>query len=94
MIVAGIAFAIIFINYLERIFSFLILIRVLLSWLPRTRPNFFTQIVFDTTQPLLNAVYWVFPALRKSTIDLSPIIVFFALGLLRDLIVSGLYRLL
>ena len=91
---AGIAFAIIFVSYLEKILSFLIIIRVLLSWVPQMRPNFFTRIVFETTQPLLNAVYVVFPGLRRSMNDLSPIIVFLVISLVRDLIVAGLYRLI
>ncbi len=94
MISAGIAFAIIFVNYLEKIVSFLILIRVLLSWIPNLRPNFFTRIVLETTQPLINIVYMVFPSMRRSFIDLSPIIVFLVIGLLRDLIIAGLSRLL
>lgn len=88
-----IAFLILFVTYLERIVSFLVLVRVILTWFPRMHANFFTRFVVDTTQPLFQLVYRFIPSLRTMAIDFSPIIVFLGVQLLRDLVVSVLLRL-
>lgn len=85
-----IVFLQVFVHYLERILSFLILIRVLLSWFPTARSNFFVRFVIDTTQPLFNLVYRFLPQMRMGMMDLSPIILFLAIGWIAELIIAGL----
>ncbi|MBI4836512.1 MAG: YggT family protein [Candidatus Abawacabacteria bacterium] len=89
-----IAFLIIFVSRLEAIISFLVLLRILLSWFPNIRANFLVKIVVDVTQPLFALVYRFFPSLRRNTIDFSPIIVFLGIQIIRDIIVYLLSQLL
>lgn len=82
-----------FVDYLEKILSFCVLIRVILSWFPNARANFFTRTIVDVTQPLFALVYRVFPSMRHGALDFSPIIVFVMLQIVRDLLVHFLISL-
>lgn len=84
------ALIIAFVDYFEKILSLLILIRVVLSWFPLLRPNFLIRLVVDVTQPLFNLVNRLIPSLRKSVVDFSPIIVYFSIQILRDIIIRTL----
>lgn len=84
------ALIIAFVDYFEKILSLLILIRVVLSWFPLLRPNFLIRLVVDVTQPLFNLVNHLIPSLRKSVVDFSPIIVYFSIQILRDIIIRTL----
>lgn len=89
-----IAVLISFVHYLEKILSFCVLVRVILSWFPLLRTNFLTRFVVDVTQPLFLLVYKIFPSMRQGGIDLSPIIVFIGIQLVRDLLIYSLASLL
>lgn len=84
----------IFVHYLERILSLLILARVLMSWFPAAKNNFLGRLVIDVTQPLFNAVYRIFPQMRLGMMDFSPIIIFLAIGWIAEFLIFILGKML
>ncbi len=70
------------INYLFRIYSYLILARIFLSWIPVDYSNPIVRLIYKVTEPIL-APFRIIISLGGMGIDLSPIIVFFLLNLLR-----------
>lgn len=70
------------INIVFRIYSYIILARILLSWLPVDRSNPIIKLIYQVTEPIL-APFRVIIPLGGMGIDLSPIIVYFLLNLLR-----------
>ncbi len=90
MMVTVITFLQVFVHYFERILSLMVLVRVILSWFPTAKGNFFGRLVMDATQPLFNVVYRFFPQMKMGMMDFSPIIVFLAIGWIAELIIIGL----
>lgn len=90
MMVTIVTFLQVFVHYFERILSLMVLIRVILSWFPAAKGNFFGRLVMDATQPLFNVVYRFFPQMKMGMMDFSPIIVFLAIGWIAELIIVGL----
>jgi len=78
-----------FINNVFRIYSYVILARIFLSWFPVDRSNPIVRFIYQITEPIL-APFRVILPLGGMGIDLSPIIVYFLLNLLR----TGLIRLI
>jgi len=74
-----------------RLYSYLILARVLLSWLSVDYHNPIVQFIYKVTEPVL-APFRVMLPLGGMGLDLSPIIVFFLLNLLQRSIVNILVR--
>lgn len=74
------------INHLFRIYSYIILARIFLSWLPVDRSNPIVRLIYQITEPVL-APFRVILPLGGMGIDLSPIIVFFLLNLLRTFLI-------
>jgi YggT family protein len=74
------------INIVFRIYSYLILARIFLSWLPVDRTNPIVKFIYQVTEPILAPFRIILP-LGGMGIDLSPIIVFFLLNLLRTSLV-------
>jgi YggT family protein len=74
------------INIVFRIYSYLILARIFLSWLPVDRSNPIIRLIYQVTEPIL-APFRVIIPLGGMGIDLSPIIVFFLLNLLRSALI-------
>jgi len=70
------------INILFRIYSYVILARIFISWLPIDRTNPIIRLIYQITEPVLAPFRIILP-LGGMGIDLSPIIVFFLLNLLR-----------
>ncbi|MDD2352488.1 MAG: YggT family protein [Candidatus Caldatribacteriota bacterium] len=70
------------INIVFRIYSYIILARIFLSWLPVDRSNPIIKLIYQATEPIL-APFRVIIPLGGMGIDLSPIIVYFLLNLLR-----------
>lgn len=73
------------------VYWLILIVRVLASWFPvpssgplRTLLN----LVYDLTEPLLRAVRGIIPPMRMGAmgLDLSPIIIFIVLGILRTYI--------
>lgn len=70
------------INFVFRIYSYVILARIFLSWLPVDRSSPVVRFIYQITEPVL-APFRVILPLGGMGIDLAPIIVFFLLSLLR-----------
>ncbi|MDD2714878.1 MAG: YggT family protein [Candidatus Wallbacteria bacterium] len=68
-------------------FQVLIGIRVVLSWLGQERGNSFSDFVHDFTEPLLSRLRIVLP-MNGMGIDLSPVIAFFLLNLLMEVVIN------
>lgn len=73
------------INLAFEIINILIMIRIILSWLAPNSRNEFVSIVYLVTEPILKPFRILIP-MGYSRIDLSPILAYFALKLLRNLV--------
>jgi len=74
------------INIVFRIYSYVILARIFLSWLPVDRSSPVVRFIYQITEPVL-APFRVILPLGGMGIDLAPIIVFFLLSLLRTSVI-------
>lgn len=70
------------IDYLFRIYGYIILARIFLSWFQVDRTNPIIRFIYKVTEPILAPFRIILP-LGGVGIDLSPVIVFFLLNLLR-----------
>ena len=73
------------INYTVQILNIIIVIRVLLSWLAPYTHNDFTDVVYAVSEPILRPFRMIFP-MGYSRIDISPILAYMALDLIRRLL--------
>ncbi|MEP7290153.1 MAG: YggT family protein [Chloroflexota bacterium] len=72
------------IDLLLNIFQLILLARVLLSWFPNfDRSNPIVRLLYDITEPILAPIRNLLP--RNLGFDLSPLIVFLIIALLRRL---------
>jgi len=74
-----------FVGFLARLFSLLILIRVLLSWIPMNRPNAIVAFIFAATEPILEPIRRILPPMGG--VDLSPIVAMVLLQVIGNLFV-------
>ena len=74
------------INNLFRIYSYIILARIFLSWFSVDRTNPIVRLIYQLTEPVLALLRVILP-LGGMGIDLSPIIVYFLLNILRTALV-------
>ncbi|HZA27403.1 MAG TPA: YggT family protein [Actinomycetota bacterium] len=70
------------------LYWFVLFVRILMSWFPAPRSGAgqrFFEIVYDITEPVLKLVRGLLPPIRMGAMgmDLSPIIVFVAIGILQ-----------
>lgn len=74
---------------LVNIYQFIVLARVLMSWIPIDRSNStmnsIAQFLYDATEPLLAPIR---NALPQMGIDISPIILFIGLNVVTNIIVG------
>ncbi len=75
------------INLLFRIYNYFILARILFSWIPVDNSNPIIRFIYKITEPLL-APFRIIVSLGGAGIDLSPIIVFFLLNILRTSLIK------
>lgn len=73
------------INYTVQILNIIIVIRVLLSWFAPYTHNDFTDVVYAVSEPILRPFRMIFP-MGYSRIDISPILAYMALNLIRRLL--------
>lgn len=73
------------INYTVTILNLVIVIRVILSWLAPYTHNDFTDVIYAVSEPILKPFRMIFP-MGYSRIDISPILAYFALNLIRKLL--------
>jgi YggT family protein len=75
------------INLVFRLYSYAILARIVLSWVPLERNNLVVQFIYKITEPILAPFRIILP-LGGMGLDLSPIIVFFLINLLQRSIIN------
>ena len=75
------------INTVFRLYSYLILARIFLTWITIDRYNPVVQFIYRVTEPLLAPFRIILP-LGGMGLDLSPIIVFFLLNLLQRALIN------
>jgi YggT family protein len=81
-------FVVMFVTLLLQILSYLILGRVLLSWIDPTGNMRVSQILRELTEPILGPIRSLIPSIGM--IDISPIVAFLLISLLQRLIVNAL----
>lgn len=74
-------------NTVFRLYSYMILARIFLSWIPIDRNNPIIQFIYRITEPILAPFRIIIP-LGNAGLDLSPIIVFFLLNLLQKSLIN------
>ena len=74
------------------VYTWLLIIRILLTWFPVDPHNPLVQFIARVTDPFLNLFRGLLPPL--GAVDISPILAFFALRLLRTLVMSILRQVL
>lgn len=72
-----------------QVYIWLIIIRIILSWIRINIYPPFNKFIYEITEPLLGLARRYIPPLGM--VDFSPIVVFFGLQLLRYLIISLLW---
>ncbi len=73
-------------NVIE-IYTFVLLIRILMTWIPNLDPhNPIVQMLVQVTDPVLEPARRLIPPIGM--IDISPIVVFIALGIIQQLLRS------
>lgn len=75
-----------FIKIFFDVFSFLIIVRVLLSWFPNRPYNALVEFIYDVTNPIMHFAKRIIPPIGM--IDISPLIVLFALDIIKTLLLS------
>ena len=74
-----------FIDIIFQVLYLALLIRLLISWFPHDRDHPIMRVIYNLTDPILSPFQNIIPA-WKIGIDVSPILAFFALGILRNII--------
>jgi YggT family protein len=77
-------------GWLFTAFWWLIIIRALISWVNPDPYNPIVQFLFRATEPVLQPVRRVMPAMLRSGIDISPIIVLLLIVFLRSFLIQTL----
>lgn len=76
------------INILFQAFTIMIFARILASWVPELQNNRIMQFIAFYVDPYLNLFRRIIPPLGM--IDISPIVAFFALSIMKNLILRFL----
>jgi YggT family protein len=71
---------------LVQIYSFVLLIRILLSWFPVDRYNPVVSFLYDITEPVLEPLRRVIPP--AGMMDFSPMVAFLLLWILRVVLMN------
>ncbi|MFC4599428.1 YggT family protein [Cohnella hongkongensis] len=69
----------VYIGILYRIYSYMIIIYVLMSWLPAVKESFVGELLGKLVEPYLRPFRKIIPPIG-GILDISPIIAYFALG--------------
>jgi len=77
------------INVAFQVYTWLIFIRIILSWIRINPYQPLVKFIYEMTEPLLGLFRRIIPPI--GVIDISPIAAFFALELVRRLIISLLW---
>ncbi|MGL6064306.1 MAG: YggT family protein [Fusobacteriaceae bacterium] len=79
-------------NKLVDIFLIILFIRVVLSWIAPNSRNDFTEIIKSIIDPILDKCRVIVPVGRAGGLNLSPIIVYFGVKIIRSLVNMLYYR--
>lgn len=79
----------IYIGYLYRIYSYMIIIYVLMSWLPAVKESFVGEMLGKLVEPYLRPFRRLIPPIG-GMLDISPIVAYFALGFVAQGIIAVL----
>lgn len=74
---------VIFVIRLIEVYYWLLLLRVLMSWIIRDPENRFYHFLYSITEPLLAPIRRILPSMG---LDISPIVLFLALRLVSELL--------
>ncbi len=77
-------------DILLNILSWLIIIRVLISWVSPDPFNPIVQFLYKTTEPILSPIRRILPSGFRFGIDISPLLVFLIIIFLRSFLVKTL----
>ncbi len=75
------------IDMVFNLLQIIIIVRVVLSWLSHNPSNQFIQIIYQVSEPILKPIREILP-LTGMGFDLSPIVAFFLLGLLKKILLA------
>ena len=70
-----------FVGQILGLYKMVLLVRIILTWIPHNPNNSAAVFLYKITEPVLEPVRRIIPYIGG--IDISPIIVFFGLGLLQ-----------
>lgn len=74
------------IKYIFQFYTFMLLIRILVSWLPQLQEYRIVQFISYYTDPYLNLFRRIIPPLGM--LDISPIIAFLCLGFIENILIQ------
>ena len=77
------------IDMVFNLLQIIIIVRVVLSWISHNPSNQFIQIIYQVSEPILKPIREILP-ITGMGFDLSPIVAFFLLGLLKKILLSVL----
>ena len=75
------------IDMVFNILQIIIIVRVVLSWISHNPSNQFIRIIYQVSEPILKPIREILP-ITGMGFDLSPIVAFFLLGLLKKILLS------
>ena len=75
------------IDIVFNLLQIIIIVRVVLSWISHNPSNQFIQIIYQVSEPILKPIREILP-LTGMSFDLSPIVAFFLLGLLKKILLA------
>ncbi len=79
-----------FVSLVFNILYFILIIRIIISWVGADPSNEIVRVIYKITDPLL-APFRALP-LRIGAIDFSPIVAFLVLSVVKNLVVNLLYQ--
>ena len=75
------------IDMVFNILLIIIIVRVVLSWISHNPSNQFIRIIYQVSEPILKPIREILP-ITGMGFDLSPIVAFFLLGLLKKILLA------
>ena len=75
------------IDMVFNLLQIIIIVRVVLSWISHNPSNQFIQIIYKVSEPILKPIREILP-ITGMGFDLSPIVAFFLLGLLKKILLA------
>ena len=79
-------FVVNFIHVAFRIYYFMLMANIILSWFPMSRGNAITTFIYEMTEPFLSIFRRILPPSPRFPVDFSPILAFLALYLMESLV--------